>query len=182
MPWGNKSHDPIPPTGTARLIVVSDTLSSASSEQRVLLDKTWPLVKSLLNEMGMREAKVEYVADEVMGIRSKVLQAFQDDVSFLIISGGTGFSSRDLTPEAVKPLIDRELEGFGEEFRRRSVDTIGSKGLISRAFAGFMGSMFLVALPGNPKAVQLGLEIILPVLGHLLKLARNQNEKQNENT
>ncbi len=180
MPWGNKSHDPIPPTGMACVLIVSDTLNSASPEERVELDKTGPLVKTILGE-EMSEPRIEYVPDEIMAIRSKVLQALKEDISFLMISGGTGFSPRDITPEAVKPLLDRELDGFGEEFRRRSVDVIGSKGLISRAFAGFIGSMFLVALPGSPKAVKLGLEIILPVLGHLLKLARNQDGKRNKN-
>ncbi len=178
MPWVSKSHDPIPPSGKSRILIVSDTLSSVSSENRITLDKTSPLVVQALTNAGMSGAETEYVPDEILAIRSKVLRALEEKISFLVISGGTGFSPRDVTPEAVKPLIDRELEGFGEEFRRQSISAIGSKGMISRAFAGFIDSMFLVALPGNPKAVELGLEIMLPVLGHLLKLARNQNERQ----
>ena len=95
----------------------------------------------------------------------------------LVVTGGTGFSPRDVTLDAVGPLLDQKVDGFGELFRMLSWQQVGSAAMLSRAAAGLAGSkaalraIFLV--PGSPKAVALAMEkLILPELGHLAGEAR----------
>jgi molybdenum cofactor biosynthesis protein B len=94
-------------------------------------------------------------------------------VDVVVATGGTGFSPRDLTLEAVAPLFDRPLEGFGELFRMLSYQQVGAAAMLSRAAAGLIGDRAVFLLPGSPKAVTLAMEaLILPEAGHLLSQAR----------
>jgi molybdenum cofactor biosynthesis protein B len=89
----------------------------------------------------------------------------------MIINGGTGIAARDSTIEAIRPLIDKELEGFGELFRALSYQEIGSAAILSRAMAGISGGKIVVALPGSTKACRLAMEkLVLPELGHMAYL------------
>lgn len=82
-------------------------------------------------------------------------------------------SPRDVTIESIEPLVEKEIPGFGELFRRISYDTIGSPAMLSRAFAGSVKGKVAFCLPGSPNAVQTAMEkLILPELGHLLKVSR----------
>jgi len=95
------------------------------------------------------------------------------DLDGVIINGGTGIAARDSTIEAIRPLIDKELEGFGELFRALSYQEIGSAAFLSRALAGISGGKIVVALPGSPNACRLAMEkLILPELGHIAHLLR----------
>jgi molybdenum cofactor biosynthesis protein B len=82
--------------------------------------------------------------------------------------GGTGISSKDLTPEALKPLLDKELYGFGELFRRLSYEDIGTSTIMSRAFGGVMGKKAIFCLPGSTSACVLGSGIIIKECEHIL--------------
>ena len=87
----------------------------------------------------------------------------------LVFTGGTGFSARDVTAEAISPLFDRTIDGFGELFRMLSFAEIGAAAMLSRATAGLIGGVPVFLLPGSPAAVRLGLDrLILPELRHLL--------------
>jgi molybdenum cofactor biosynthesis protein B len=91
----------------------------------------------------------------------------------VILTGGTGVAPRDVTPEAIEPLLERIVPGFGELFRWLSYQEIGSAALLSRAVAGLAAGRVVFALPGSRGAVQLGMEkLVLPELGHLLGEAR----------
>jgi len=84
------------------------------------------------------------------------------------VTGGTGVAPRDVTPEAVEPLLDRTIPGFGELFRMLSWHDVGSAALLSRALAGLAGGRVVFVLPGSRGALRLALEkLILPELGHL---------------
>ena len=86
-------------------------------------------------------------------------------------SDGTGSAARDSTIEAVRPLLDKELDGFGELFRALSFQEIGSAAFLSRALAGISGGKILVALPGSTNACRLAMEkLLLPELGHMAHL------------
>jgi len=105
----------------------------------------------------------------------RLLEAPEVDV--VVTTGGTGFSPRDVTLEAVGPLLERPIEGFGELFRMLSYQQVGAAAMLSRAAAGIIagggGAKALFLLPGSPKAVALALEkLILPEAGHLLGQAR----------
>jgi molybdenum cofactor biosynthesis protein B len=97
-------------------------------------------------------------------------------VDVAVLTGGTGLSPRDVTLEAIEPLFEREIEGFGELFRSLSYAEIGPRAMLSRAIAGVVGIQAVFALPGSPKAVRLGMEkLVLPAVGHLLGQLRRQH-------
>ena len=91
----------------------------------------------------------------------------------LLLTGGTGISPRDRTPEAVQPLLDLELPGFGEIFRMLSFQEIGPAAMLSRAFAGRIGQVLVFCLPGSTNAVRLAAEkLLVPELPHLVHHSR----------
>lgn len=112
--------------------------------------------------------------DDVSLIRTAVERALGlSEVDVIVTTGGTGFSPRDVTVEAVSPFFDRPIEGFGELFRHLSFEEVGAAAILSRATAGLVGTRAVFLLPGSPKAVALALDrLILPEVGHLLGQAR----------
>ena len=93
----------------------------------------------------------------------------REGIEVIITTGGTGISKRDITIETIKPLFQKELDGFGEIFRYESYKEVGTGAILSRATAGVYNGTLIVALPGSPHAVDLGMKIIIPELGHLVK-------------
>jgi molybdopterin adenylyltransferase len=123
---------------------------------------------------GHRVVESALVADDVAAIRAEVGRMLrQPGLDVVLLTGGTGVAPRDLTVEAVTPLFDRPVEGFGELFRMLSYQQVGAAAMLSRATAGLVGERAVFALPGSPKAVSLALEaLILPEAAHLLAQAR----------
>ena len=114
------------------------------------------------------------VADNITDIRKEVLSAIFNGADVVITTGGTGLSASDVTIEALRPLFEKELEGFGELFRLKSLDQIGSATILSRATAGIIQGCAVFCLPGSPKAVELAVgEIVIPEAGHIVKHARS---------
>ncbi len=91
------------------------------------------------------------------------------DAEIIISTGGTGISKRDITIETISPLFEKELNGFGEIFRSETYKELGTGAIMTRAAAGVWKKTLLVALPGSPNAVKLGMKIIKPEMGHLVK-------------
>ena len=101
------------------------------------------------------------------------------DVDVAVTTGGTGVTPDDVTVEAVEPLVEKTLPGFGELFRRRSEADIGTRVIATRAFAGVADGVPVFCLPGSEAAVRLGVsEVILPEAGHLAGLARRDEEDE----
>lgn len=123
------------------------------------------LAEALVAE-GHRLAAREIVRDNIYDIRARLSQWIADpQVQVVLTSGGTGFSGRDSTPEAVQPLLDKEILGFGELFRHLSHHDIGSSTIQSRALAGIANQTVIFCLPGSTGACELGwLQIIRPQL------------------
>jgi molybdenum cofactor biosynthesis protein B len=144
------------------VITVSDTRSLAD-------DTGGALVCELLEAAGHRVALRELVTDDAGAIRAALERALASaGCAAVVLTGGTGIAPRDVTPEAIGPLLDRLLPGFGELFRQLSFADIGSAALLSRAFGGLARGKPVFALPGSRAAVRLALErLILPELGHL---------------
>ena len=149
------------------LITVSDTRTPGD-------DVSGRALSEMARSAGHRVVESFLVPDEVAAIRGAVEQALsRDGVDVVVLTGGTGFSPRDVTLEAVAPLLERPVEGFGELFRMLSWQQVGSAAMLSRAAAGLAGSRAVFLLPGSPKAVALAMEkLILPEAGHLLGQAR----------
>ena len=126
-------------------------------------------VAELLAADGHPVVSREIVPDEAAKIAAALAASLErDDVRAVIVTGGTGVAPRDVTPEAVEPLLDRVVPGFGELFRALSYADIGSAALLSRALAGLASGRAVFVLPGSRGAVTLAMEkLVLPEIGHL---------------
>lgn len=114
------------------------------------------------NAAGHRVVARRLLPDDVYLIRALIAHWVADSrVQVVLITGGTGFHERDSTPEAVRPLFDKTIDGFGEEFRRLSAADIGSSTIQSRAFGGLSNHTVIFCLPGSTGACTLGWEQIL---------------------
>ncbi|MDW8083671.1 MAG: MogA/MoaB family molybdenum cofactor biosynthesis protein [Candidatus Caldarchaeum sp.] len=120
---------------------------------------------------------VEYlgvVNDDVWMIRTSVTKALELGFDVVVISGGTGLSPRDVTIEALRPLFEKEVEGWGEVFRMLSYQEVGPAAALSRTTAGVIDGKLVVALPGSPSAVELGLKTLAPEMPHIVHIIRGQ--------
>ncbi len=150
------------------LLITSDSIYRG--EKR---DELTPIVESMLRERGHRLVARLVAPNNVYAVmRDTLILATRDDVDAVIATGGTGPRPRDVTVDALERIADRLLPGFGEEFRRRSLEKIGLNAILSRASAYMIAGKPVFALPGSPDAVRTGLEIILEVIGHLVYEAR----------
>ena len=149
------------------VLTVSDSRKPAD-------DTSGDAIRDLISAAGHRIVDSTLVPDDVAAIRAAVRRLLAlDEVDVLVTTGGTGFSPRDLTLEAVGPLLERSLDGFGELFRMLSYQQVGAAAMLSRAAAGLIGAKAVFLLPGSPKAVALAMEkLILPEAAHLLGQAR----------
>lgn len=146
----------------AAIIIVSDSRS-------LVTDESGPLIRELLEAAGHVASSHDLVSNDSSEIARVVSMRLQEPIQALIISGGTGLSSRDLTVETVSPLLEKRLDGFGEFFRRFSEEQVGVSAMMSRATAGTVNGKLVVCLPGSKSAVSLALEkLLLPELRHIV--------------
>jgi len=148
------------------------------SDSRTLDDDTsGKLIRELLTARGHRTVQHAIVPDDLETIRLAVLRALaRSDVDAVIATGGTGVSPRDVTPEAVAPLFEKTLAGFGELFRVLSFQEIGAAAVLSRAVAGTSGGKVVYVLPGSSGAVRLGMEkLVVPELAHVVGQLRRKD-------
>ena len=147
------------------VLTISDTRDKKS-------DKGGQLVQSLLQDMNVKVDSEHYniVKDDKEAIQSQIESWLASDIDVIITTGGTGISQRDVTIEAVSPLLDKEIEGFGELFRYLSyTEDVGTKALLSRAIAGTVMNKLIFTLPGSTGAVKLAVEkLIKPELNHMV--------------
>jgi len=155
------------------VITVSDTRRGGA-------DRGGALVERMIEAAGHRVGLRAWVRDEPREIRRAAAAALaRRDVDCVILTGGTGLSPRDRTPESLEPLIGKWLPGFGERFRTLSVKQVGTAAWLSRAAAGVAKGRLVVTLPGSPAAVELALHgLLLPELVHAMRaLGRFSNEE-----
>ncbi len=152
-------------------LTVSDSRTPAD-------DGSGELIERLVTAGGHRLVERRIVADELAAVRAAATELLRrDEVDVVVLSGGTGMAPRDLTLEAVRPLFERRVEGFGELFRMLSWEQVGAAAMLSRADAGTVGGKAVFALPGSPKAVELAMaRLVLPEAGHLLGQARRARD------
>ncbi|MGP8320257.1 MAG: MogA/MoaB family molybdenum cofactor biosynthesis protein [Methanosarcinaceae archaeon] len=133
-------------------------------------DISGQIMRDIITQNGHHVSNYSLISDEVNEIRDIVNFATNTDTNIIITSGGTGLASRDITIESIAPMLDREMPGFGELFRHKSVRQIGTSVILTRAIAGVIKNKVIFCLPGSPNAARLALEeIIIPETGHLVK-------------
>lgn len=140
---------------TLCVLTVSDTRTAEN-------DTSGDYLVDALTTSGHRLHQRGLVKDDVYRMRAIVSQWIADDeVHGILVSGGTGFTGRDSTPEAIEPLLDKLMPGFGEMFRAVSIEEIGTSSLQSRAFAGLANQTFIFCLPGSTSACRTAWEKII---------------------
>lgn len=132
------------------VLTISDTRS-------VDTDTSGQALVDLLQADGHELAARALVRDDIWQIRARVAQWIADPgIQAVVMTGGTGFTARDNTPQAVAPLLDKQVEGFGELFRAVSLDDIGTSMMQSRALAGLSNGTLVACLPGSTNACRTG--------------------------
>ena len=140
---------------------------TVSSSRDSNTDRSGELIRNLLEADGHNVASSKVIPDSPDKIEEEIKCAVTSDSRVLVMTGGTGLSSRDQTVDVLQSLEDKELPGFGELFRSLSYEDIGARAALSRARASLIGDTLVFSLPGSPAAVELGMEtLILPSIGH----------------
>jgi molybdopterin adenylyltransferase len=155
----------------AAVLTISD---SANTGKRA--DRSGPAIRERLEQLGWSVSVVEVIPDEAAEISAR-LSTLADggQVSAIFTTGGTGVAPRDVTPEATRAVVDREIPGFGEIMRARGRESTPLASL-SRSLAGTRGTVLIVNLPGSPQAAVDSLNAIVELVPHVLELLRGQTE------
>lgn len=154
---------------TAAVITVSDKGSAGLRE-----DTGGPLVAQMLREAGYEIAYTSLVPDEQEQISRELIKTADElDIALTVTTGGTGFSPRDVTPEATIAVCQRMTPGIPEAMRWESLK-ITNRAMLSRAQAGIRGRTLIVNLPGSPKAIRENFAAVLPALDHGLEMLRGK--------
>lgn len=141
------------------------TVSTSRSGKK---DKSGVIIQNLFKDANISVIFSEIVPDQISAIRRCLIQALET-CNCVILTGGTGITYDDCTIEAVQPLFEKTLDGFGELFRLKSFSEVGTRVILSRAIAGIIGKKVVFCIPGSPNAATLATkEIIIPELKHIL--------------
>lgn len=148
----------------AAVVTVSDSIAAGSN-----VDHSGKVVAAVLETLGFSVVESSVVPDGIDSVAAE-LNRLATVVDLIVTTGGTGLSPRDLTPEGTRTVLDREVPGLSEAMR---ADTFGKVpfGMLSRGVSGVSGRCVIVNLPGSPKAVTEGLDVIGPVLVHAVEIA-----------
>lgn len=161
---GKSDKNSLPATLKFAVVVCSDTVSKGEKE-----DTSGKAIIDILNKQGYSEVEYQVVPDEVDAIQQALRQYIDQKTDFVLFTGGTGLSPRDVTPEAVATFIDKEIPGIMETSRAYGQDRIKTA-MFSRGVAGFSGNTLIVTLPGSKKGVEESMQAIFPQVLHLFSV------------
>ncbi len=134
-------------------IAVKIAILTMSDTRTLAEDKSGDLLAKLAQEAGHEIAAHNLVADDAEIIRTQLREWIANkEIDVVITTGGTGFTGRDVTPEAVRPLFEKEIEGFSTLFHQLSYEKVGTSTIQSRACAGVVGGTYIFCIPGSPGA------------------------------
>lgn len=149
---------------TASVIVCSDSISSSRKEDRagkIIIDK--------LSKFGIENSEYIIIPDEITKIQELIKTYCEKKIDMILITGGTGLSKRDVTPEAVKPLLEKEIPGVAEAMRSYGQDRTPLS-MLSRSVAGLIGDTLIITLPGSTKGAEESMDSIFPAILHIFKI------------
>jgi molybdenum cofactor synthesis domain-containing protein len=150
------------------------TISDRSSRGE-RADASGPALVELVKSQGWQVVKQEIVPDEIDVIQGKLQSwADSDEADVIITTGGTGFTPRDVTPEATRAVVERLTPGLDEAMRAASLQ-VTPHAMLSRAISGIRKCTLIVNLPGSPKGATENLQVVLPALEHAVKLLKDED-------
>ena len=137
-------------------------------------DESGPAMRDLLVASDIPVVAMTLVPDDVARIAAAIRAAIAAGANVVLTTGGTGLSPNDVTPEATRSVIEREVPGIAEALRARSLSKT-PHGMLSRGIAGSVGGALVVNLPGSPRAVRESLDVLIPVLAHAVELLAGES-------
>jgi molybdenum cofactor synthesis domain-containing protein len=149
-----------------RAAIITASTKGARGERA---DESGPAMREVLEKNGIAVTSAELVSDDAAAIEQAIRKGIAAGANVVLTTGGTGLSPNDVTPEATRRVVERDVPGIAEAIRARSLAKT-PHGMISRGIAGSVGSTLVVNLPGSPGAVRESLEVLLPVLPHAVEL------------
>ncbi len=150
---------------TIRAAIITASTKGARGERA---DESGPAMREVLERAGATVVRTDLVPDDVELLVAAMRRAIEAGANVVLTTGGTGLSPNDVTPEATRRVIERDVPGIAEAVRARSLEKT-PHGMLSRAVAGSVGATLVVNLPGSPRAVRESLEVLLPVLPHAVE-------------
>ena len=151
------------------IITVSDSRSRGERE-----DRSGEIIKKLVKQIDAEVIEYSIIPDELKEVQDELVRMVHSvRVDLVITTGGTGLSSRDVTPEATLSIIDKEVPGFAEAMRAESFKKT-PHALLSRAVVGVRRQTLIINLPGSPKGVEECLSLILPAIPHAVEVLRGE--------
>ncbi len=145
----------------AGVLTISD-----SSSQGLRRDITGPAIEKRLKQAGFM-VRYAVVPDDIQAIKHRLIKWSDEGFDLVITTGGTGFSPRDVTPEATKAVLERDAPGISEAIRAKGLLET-PMAMLSRGVSGLRGGTLIINLPGSPKAVNSALELVMPVFEHAI--------------
>jgi molybdopterin adenylyltransferase len=154
-----------------RSFEITGAVITVSTSRTIDTDTSGKTITGLLKEKSIHVRHYAIVPDRIEAIRNELFTALRK-ANCIVINGGTGLTYDDCTIEAVSPLLEKRIEGFGEFFRMKSIQQIGTASMLSRAVAGIIDGKAIFCIPGSTPAVTLATtELILPEIAHIISHA-----------